>query len=460
MRAHLREWRGWILAAAFILVCAFGIRVAWVAHTPNYLSPAQTKGYDSRGYDLLARRIASHAGYARARYKQQPSTYRAPGYPYFLAPLYLVAGKLGVEPHLTFARYVQAFIGTLTVALIGLLALRLWGRLAALASMAIAAVYVPLILVGSALLTEVTFVPLFLAAILCALERRRGGGVAWAVAAGVLIGAAALTRDQGLLMAPLVALLARRPGTSWRGLAVPALSLALAVIVVIPWTIRNYRATGGEFIPISSEAGPTLAGTYNDTAKKMDWFWRPLSLNENAEYQAIYRRRNDMSQGAYDRQMRTAVFHYIRAHPLSVPQVIFWNTVRLLDLGATTTRRFTAFTGTGAGPRQADIAALAFWLVGLLALLGSVGAIRRSSVRLVWLVPLLIWFTTVVVTSGTPRLRAGLDPFIVLLAGYTVSWAISFWRRRREGDAGEAAGAGQEPRAEAKALAMGPTPAT
>jgi 4-amino-4-deoxy-L-arabinose transferase-like glycosyltransferase len=424
-----RGWRSrrWWAVAALLVFFALAIRVAWVAHTPHYLS--KSRGYDSLAYSRLGRRIASGNGWSRATYHHQPSAFRAPMYPLFLAPLYRIAAKAQIYPGRTLVRYAQALLGTLTVILTALLALALWGRGAAIAALAIGSVYLPLILVGGALLSEVLFVPLLLGAVLCALAARRGGDWKWVVAAGVLIGLAALTRQQGLIVAPLIAWIARPTPVAGRGLKVPGVVLVCAALTVVPWTIRNLVVTG-DFIPVSTEVGPTLAGTYNQDAAAHTWRWRPLRWNPDPRYQAIRRRVATTSQGDYDQQMRWAVVRHLVAHPTDLPAGMFWNSVRMLDLQGLGISRFTAYTSADASPRQADGAVFCFWIVGLLALVGGIAAVRRSSVRLVWAIPLVLLVTTVIVTSGTPRQRAALDPFVICLAAFTLNAAAERLRGR------------------------------
>ena len=63
------------------------------------------------------------------------------------------------------ARRLGAVLGALGVALIGILALQLWGRAAGLVATVLAAIYVPSILVGAAIMSEQLFVVLMLAAL-------------------------------------------------------------------------------------------------------------------------------------------------------------------------------------------------------------------------------------------------------------------------------------------------------
>src|SRR3954466_11423195 len=93
-----RGWRSrrWWTVAALLIVFSLAIRVAWVAHSPHYLTGS--KGYDSIGYSRLGRSIASGHGWSRAAYHRQPSAFRAPMYPLFLAPLYRIAARAQIYP--------------------------------------------------------------------------------------------------------------------------------------------------------------------------------------------------------------------------------------------------------------------------------------------------------------------------------------------------------------------------
>ena len=79
------------------------------------------------------------------------------------------------------ARLANALVGTAIVALIGLIALQLWGRREALAALALGAIYVPLILVGQSVMSEPLFVLCLLGAIAGVLHSR---GYRWVVAGG------------------------------------------------------------------------------------------------------------------------------------------------------------------------------------------------------------------------------------------------------------------------------------
>jgi hypothetical protein len=134
-----------------------------------------------------------------------------------------------------------------------------------LAALALAAVFLPLVLDGMSLISEPLFVVLELGAALAVLRhRRRPETLHWAVAAGVLVGLASLTRSDGPLLAlPLLAGVWSR-ARPWAAVALAA----AAILVIAPWTIRNAVVLHA-FVPLSTETGVTLLGTYNDAARTL-----------------------------------------------------------------------------------------------------------------------------------------------------------------------------------------------
>ena len=102
----------------------------------------------------------------------EPTAFRPPGYPIVLAGVHVVGDRL-LGSRWTKARVANALLGTLAVALIGLVAAQLWSRRTALAAMAVLAVDLPLVLVGGSLMSDTLFVTLVLATVLAGL---RGSG--------------------------------------------------------------------------------------------------------------------------------------------------------------------------------------------------------------------------------------------------------------------------------------------
>ena len=148
-------------------------------------------------------------------------------------------------------------------------------------ALGIAAVYPPLVLLSTVLLSETLFITLEVAVLLAVLRARRSERpVLWGLAAGLLAGLAVLTRQNGvvLLLPAALALWSARPGAPVRRRLEPVLALlAVTAVVVAPWSIRNTSELD-HFVPVATQTGVLLAGIYNDSARTDPDFpgaWRP-----------------------------------------------------------------------------------------------------------------------------------------------------------------------------------------
>jgi 4-amino-4-deoxy-L-arabinose transferase-like glycosyltransferase len=219
--------------------------------------------HDEQEYLELAENLAAGRGLHYDR--SDPDTPhvarfgRAPLYPACLAGVRLVSTP---EHFVRNVRIAQAFVGMIAVAIIAALARRAAGARAGAGAAVIAAVYPPLALLPAYALSETLYTALALGTVLW-LARAFDGTPApidvrhssWLVVlgGGILAGLSALTRPAMLIFLAIGALwlLARR---QW--LATAALALG-ALLVVAPWTVRNYREYG-RVILIASEGGVTF----------------------------------------------------------------------------------------------------------------------------------------------------------------------------------------------------------
>jgi 4-amino-4-deoxy-L-arabinose transferase-like glycosyltransferase len=395
-------------AGLLILAAALAIRVAVVLLTPNYVLV-----HDAIDYDNHAWSIASGHGFALSYGRE--TAFRPPAYPYFLAGVYLVFGR-----SLEAARIANAFVGTGIVALIGVLALQLWGRRVALIAMALGAVYVPLILVGQSVMSEPLFVLCMLGSLAAVLRR-------WAVVAGVLMGLAILGRANALILLLPLAWAVWRYG-SWR--TVVALFVA-AGLTVLPWTIRN-AVELHHFVPVSTQFGSALAGTYNSDAmndRENPASWR--SLKRVRDYQDIFSRVRTTNEAVLEKELRSASVAFIKDHPAYVLTVAYWTTRRMLDLASLDWSIHTAST-ISVGRFWGVVGVICFWVFALLAIVGAFTARAREAPLWFWSVPLLMYLGVVFLVVETPRYRSAIDPFVVLLAALALTVAVRDRRADRE----------------------------
>ena len=430
--------RLWLVA---VVAVALAVRLGVVAATPGYVPR-----HDDRDYDRIGRSMASGRGYPPLRIggHTYAQAYRPPLWPAALGLVYAAAGH-----RVAAARLADAALGAAGVALLFWVALRLYGRTTARWAGVLAAVYLPLALVSSALVSETFEVALSLLALGLALEARRVGAAAGgrhgaavdaggcarnlAVAAGVAAGLAALTRSNGAAV-----LLAVVPLT-WAGPR-RALAVTLAFAAVLaPWTLRNALELHA-FAPVSTEAGVTLAGTYNHAAMTNRYApgsWLGLRHTEYARLAHAA-----MPPAEHDRVLRRAALRFVGRHPLYPLAVAWHNAGRWLDLAGRGRARFEAST-IGLTRPWADAALPFAWALAALAALGLLIGAPRGTPWAFWLAPLALLASTLLVNAETPRFRAPLDPFLILLAAQALhrlaglasgAWSLRFsprWRSRR-----------------------------
>jgi len=228
-----KHWR-WLLALSAITLLALALRWYYVS-TAVVLNPVRG---DATQYYAYAWNLANHGTFAKdapGAKSLNPDNFRDPGYPVFLAlwMKMLGAGDVWYAAVLL----CQALLGTLTVALATQLG-RYWlPPHWAIASGLLMAVWPHSITINGYLLTETLF------GFLCALglllfARACSRGSAWgAGAAGLTLGAAALTNAVllpfGILLAGFLA---------WRKLTSRKVCVALAAgALLLPgaWAIRN-----------------------------------------------------------------------------------------------------------------------------------------------------------------------------------------------------------------------------
>ncbi len=251
--------RSGLLAYALLLTAAFSFRAGVARLLPND-EPFDGKVYAQIATNVLERRVYSHA----TEPPYDPSLIRLPGYPLFLAGVYSVFG----HGDNTAVRVIQALIDTATCALIALVAF-IWEpdekrkRRSSIAALALAAFCPFTTIYVATILTETPTV--FFAVAMCltatlALRATVQKTALWFwVATGLIAGVAVLFRPDSALFALAIGitlvvatlmrasdvklskkreeLLYRSARASYLG---AVFSLAFCLILV-PWTIRNFR---------------------------------------------------------------------------------------------------------------------------------------------------------------------------------------------------------------------------
>ena len=413
-----------------IVAVALILRVAVIAIDGDVRPTA-----DAGDYHRHATSIAAGEGFPPTLIAAQgtPSALRPPAWPYLLGGVYVVAGDSPVA-----GRIVAAFLGSLAVWLVFLVACRVWDRRVGLVAAALAAVWPSLVLTSNAIMSENLFLPLVLSIVLVVLVIRERRAPPWGllVLAGVLCGLAALTRVIGLaLVLPVAVGVWRGRGEGLgRALAKPAVVALAAVLTVLPWTVRN-TLEFDRFVPLATQEGFNLYGTYNPVSEADAEFpagWRiPLSLPESRD---LFNRPG-IDEAEISERLGRRGREFLLDHPLYPVRVAYWNTRRMLNLADGGEAEQVDYRQAGIPRRAIDVVEAGVAILVVLALAAAVLLALRGRGRrgplFMWLVPLLLFAGTVLFLS-VPRYRVPLDPFLIMLVAAGAVTAAA----RRSADTG------------------------
>lgn len=387
---HMRLGRGIFVVAG----AALAARVLTLALTSAY-----RPHHDDRSYLRNALALVHTHDYPvfRAGHVPVQTAYRAPGFPVLLAVVHILGGHQLIDERLA-----QVAVGVALVALIYVVGRQLFGPRTALIAGTLAALSPVLVLFDATLISEPLFTVVMLGALSCALAARADRSVWPAVAAGALTGLAALTRPEGLALIPAVALIA---GTRRGGVAVAL----VAVLCVAPWTIRN-AVVLHSFVPVSTETGNTLAGTYNDVSLH-DGRWRdPRKFHLYTPARIKYRNNEAKTDTALTRD----VLAFIEQHPTDLARVAIDNAGRVAGIAPTAFSKLSL--GSVSLPtRPAPLLRAALLITTLLALAGATTRAARRAPPGWWLAAAIVAAVALLV-NAEQRFAVPLQPFLLLLA--------------------------------------------
>jgi hypothetical protein len=383
--------------------------------------------HDNLGYLLRGQYLAAHHALMPivAHHRSYPDAYWPPFFPMVLAVLIKVhslAVALWFGRHFRLVIWLRLAMGTinaLSIAGLSLIAFRLWGRRTALVTTWIGALYLPWIDVGASLYSESLLIPLVIATCVATLEYRRTGRRILLVSAGLLAGLATLTHGNGIVLVATVGAavwgggrLRARP-FACRSLRPILAVVAAFAVVIVPWTVRNAIELHA-FVPVATSLGNTLAGTYNSRSARGSPPARWLSPSRRVEYRAIFHRL-PIPGPAEDAALQSRALRYIKDHPQYLLTVGVWNTANLFG--------FTYLNYSLADARRERLPAWsvyaqnwAFWILGVLAIIGGFTRQAREAPRWLWAVPILLFLSVVWVGAGSSLYREPVDVFLILLA--------------------------------------------
>jgi 4-amino-4-deoxy-L-arabinose transferase-like glycosyltransferase len=232
----------WML---YVLLALVTIRL----HNAEIVEPS-----DAYYYLHIAHNIAQGKGFLEL----YNHAYRPPLFPAYLSLLFLC----GIHSVIAI-KIITAFVFSSSIILMYLLCKKLFGGFAGLLGALLTAVSPWLILMPNLLISENLFIPLFLFFLLAAARALRHPTPAAFMLAGLASGLGTLSRELLLLVVLLAG--ARRRSA----LKAFALFTVFHILVIAPWTMRNYSIFH-KFIPVSTNS------------------WINVYIGNNPRYENIY----------------------------------------------------------------------------------------------------------------------------------------------------------------------------
>jgi 4-amino-4-deoxy-L-arabinose transferase-like glycosyltransferase len=363
---------------------------------------------DGREFHLLANVLAQTGRYLQPfqylyLHHTIPTTEKPPGYPAVLA-LFSWAGLDSYAAH----RVVSCVMGATAVVLIGMLGRRVGGDGIGLLAGAIAAVYPALWMLDASLRSESLYLPLIALALLLAYERR----FVWL---GIVLGLAALTRSEALLLVPLLLLAIPRPR---RG---PALAVVgCCFLAIAPWLARNW-ITFDQPTGISTNEGGLFAGAncHSSYYTPLIGTWACFPKNDPAW---------GTNEAVISGHLRQRAVDYATSHAGRVPAVVGVRVLRVWDLWSPpdASRLEASIADRHIDAQRAAMASL--YVLIPFAIAGAIVLRRRGEPLGILIAPLVFVTLVAALSYGSTRFRVAAEPSIVVLASLGMAAA---WKRVR-----------------------------
>ncbi len=403
--------------------------------------------YDEADYDMLARNLALGHGYVFWDHQSQnvPVTFRPPGFPFFISLIYRFFDGIGPyyyeahQPAVIAMRVTQALLGAFVPILTYFVAKHIFSRRVAVVAGIIMGAYTTFIFYASALMTENLYIPTLLVALLLLLKSE-GKRPFWCCILGAFVmGLAIHIRPELIGFLPFLLLWFYIATRDWRqALMRWGVVAAIIVLMVIPWSVRNYRVAD-QFIFLDARTGYNLFIGYREGAtgtfdmKAAEILVNELPQDRTGKWEII--RHNWGKEQA---------LKFIREHPGRALALLPLKFMHFWDLDK---REYLwAYSNGYIGHLPAPVLALVLGMVMLpfavVVVLGVIGvSFTRPLPAGVWMILLLLLLYTIghTLVFGEPRMHMPLVPFIAVLAAQGLVLLPCLWRYWRHPAAGDAA---------------------
>ena len=372
-------------------------------------------GGDGLEFHILANQLAGGDGYIQPLVVSPDHVATADKPP--LYPLFLMLPSLLGWDTITVHRVASCLLGAVLVLGCGLLGRRVGGERVGLVAAAIAALYPLLVVLDGSLRSESLYAPLIAFMLLAAYRLRDEPTTRNATILGALVGAATLTRSEGLLLGALLLGISLFHLPRQIRLRTVATIVATTALVLSPWLARN-AAEFGE-LTLSNNTGSLLYGANCHDA----YYSRQIGTWPCYPPLTVGPGRNEADVSA---DLRRTGLDYAGDHAGRVPAVAAVRVLRSFDFWspADATR-----LEAGIGDRDLNtyrVGVGVYYLLLPLALAGAFILRRRGEPLALLLAPVALVFVVSILGYGTPRFRVPAE----IPLGVLASVALTQVRRR------------------------------
>ena len=387
--------------------------IAFVARAVFVLVEPPTRRVDDEPVWIALGQELAGVGFSPWKSDQ---VFHPPLYPYFLGGLGTFFGSLEA------VKWTQVVLGSLLSPLLFRLGERAWGERVGLVAGGFAALYPELVWYCAHFWSEIVFVTLLWAGferLLAGDEESRSA----TVAAGLLWGLAALTRETVLFFLPLAALWLAAGEKSGRRRAGAFLLAAAAVIA--PWTLRNLAVTGA-FVPVATR------GSFNlwlaNTERPWDEVYAAQQTVEGGPIAQERHARREAWAAILGRQPRW-LFEKL-AHEM--PAFFGVNDQIVVHLERRAYKRMPIWVN-----RSVALATVLPYLAVLVLAVPALASVGRDRASVLLVGFLFFYLCLHVVAFASPRFRLPVLPLLFLFAARTIDRGLmASWRGLSRGRLG------------------------
>jgi 4-amino-4-deoxy-L-arabinose transferase-like glycosyltransferase len=389
-----------------IFVAAFILRVlAVVALRDIHAGPTRAFGADGIEFNELAYQVSLGHGYELL--PGHPTSFRAPGFPLFLAVVDYLVGR-----HYPLLYLIFCMLGAAACVLTYLAAAELVKPSLALLAGVLAVTYINGIYFATVFASESLYLVCFGLSLWLFLRYLKNGSSWELFVCALSLGWGILTRPFALLLVPMFGVILL--WNMWKrkrfrfGQAVMFVIVPLAVVA--PWTIRNYQVFH-QFVLIANNGGSTFYQGNNDVVLSKPYYLGAWISTTDLPYRYLIDAEPD--EVSHDREEGHLGMLWVKAHLKWMPLLCTYKLVRLWlpDIA----------TGNKTSLLLQWVFATPFLILMLIGLCWCLS--RRRYWTLEWVLIHGIIAATIVVTLaffGSPRYRDANIPVLMIYAAFGI----------------------------------------